>query len=307
MPKRFTDSNEYRKPFVRSLKGPYKLLWNYLYHECDHAGIWTVDFEMAQFLLGTDMPVNKEDALKCFNNDEERIITLEAGKKWFIKPFIEFQYGELNPQNRVHHSIIQQLRKYKINLSLSEENKPLVRGFEGAKEKDKEIDKEKDNTGVQGENELLTTEIKTKILQIFHKKRFQDPLQEYEKFISHYSKTGWLDANSNKIKDPLSAAQFWDQKPSIGKKPDPVKVLTPNEAWQRLVTDFIEEVQTEEATTMVLDLKVIELKDKLLLVQVKSKESIDLLENKYFTQFSSCFKKHFPEGYNLNYKLTPNT
>jgi hypothetical protein len=133
MAKRFTDTNKYKKPFIRGLQGAYKLLWDYLYHDCDHAGIWIIDFEIAQLYIGFDMPVNKSDALKYFNADEKRIIEIDGGKKWFIKSFIEFQYGILNPENRVHNSILKELQKYKLD-------KGLVSSLQGAMDKDKDKD-----------------------------------------------------------------------------------------------------------------------------------------------------------------------
>jgi hypothetical protein len=114
MAKRFTDTNKYKKPFIRGLQGAYKLLWDYLYHECDHAGIWIVDFEIAQLYIGKDMPVNAVDALKYFNTDEKRIIEVDKGSRWFIPSFISFQYGELNELNRAHGSVIAILRKYNL-------------------------------------------------------------------------------------------------------------------------------------------------------------------------------------------------
>jgi hypothetical protein len=120
------------------LPGAYKLLWDYLYHAGDHAGVWIVDFEITQIYLGQDMPVNKEDALKYFNQDEERIIELNHGSKWFIPSFIEFQYGILNENNKVHHSILQIFKKHNIDF------KGLGRGLHSPKDKDKEMDKDKD-------------------------------------------------------------------------------------------------------------------------------------------------------------------
>lgn len=137
MAKRFTDSGKYKNKFIRSLQGPYKLLWDYLYHDCTHAGIWTVDFEIAQIYLGKDMPVNHDDALKFFNEGEERIKVLKGGEKWLIVPFLDFQYGKLNPENRVHKSVITELEKYiKIKVLLSPSK--------GAKDKDKVKDKDKE-------------------------------------------------------------------------------------------------------------------------------------------------------------------
>ena len=140
MSKRFTDTEKYKKPFLRGLQGPYKLLWDYLYHSCDHAGIWIVDFQIAQIYLGEDMPVNREDALKYFNVDEVRIIEINQNK-WFIKSFIDFQYGQLNEKNRVHFSVIQILKNYDL---LDIENKVLTSPLQGVKDKDKSKDKDKD-------------------------------------------------------------------------------------------------------------------------------------------------------------------
>jgi hypothetical protein len=152
MSKRFTDTDKYKKPFFRLLQGPYKLLWDYLYHDCDHAGIWIVDFEIAQLYLGQDMQVNKIDALKFFNNGEIRIIEFDCGKKWFIKPFIEFQYGELSPENRAHNSVIKALNKYKINIK---KIRPLIAPFKGAKDKDKDKDMVKDMDIKEGFGEIF--------------------------------------------------------------------------------------------------------------------------------------------------------
>lgn len=139
MSKRFTDTDKYKKPFIRGLQGAYKLFWDYLYHDCDHAGIWIVDFDIAQIYLGKDMIVNKEDSLKYFNSDEIRIIEIDNGKKWFIPSFIKFQYGELSPENRAHNSVIRILKEQK----LFDDIKGLTRPLQGCKDKDKEKDTDK--------------------------------------------------------------------------------------------------------------------------------------------------------------------
>ncbi len=141
MAKRFTDTNKYRKPFIRGLEGPYKLLWDYLYHDCDHAGIWIVDFTIAQIYIGDDMPINKKNALKYFNDGEIRIVEFNHGSKWFIPAFIEFQYGKLNENNRAHNAVILILQKYNL---LGKLNKPLRSSLKGAMDKDKDKDKDMD-------------------------------------------------------------------------------------------------------------------------------------------------------------------
>lgn len=149
MAKRFFDTDKYKNHFIRSLKAPYKLLWDYILCDCNHAGIWIVDFEAAQLYLGKDIKLNEKDALCFFNADKTRIIPIDNGLKWFIVPFVEFQYGELNENNRAHNSVICMLRKYDLldaNLSIIQKEapyKPLTTPIEGCKDKDK--DKDKDN------------------------------------------------------------------------------------------------------------------------------------------------------------------
>lgn len=146
MGKRFADTNKYKKPFIRSLPGAYKLLWDFLYLDCDHAGIWIVDFDVAQTYIGLDMPVSRETAVKFFNKDEDRIHEFDNGKKWLIIPFIEFQYGRLSEKNKALNSVISILRKHgflddALNLKI-----PPSGSLQGAKDKvkEKEMDKEED-------------------------------------------------------------------------------------------------------------------------------------------------------------------
>jgi hypothetical protein len=144
MAKRFTDTNKYKTAFFRSLPGPYKLLWDFLYHDCDHAGIWIVDFEIAQIRIGVDMQVKEPIALELFNKDEQRVISIDNGKKWFVPGFIEFQYGHLSTTNRAHSRVIGLLKKYGLLNELLEveiKNKPDASPLQGAKEEEEEKEK----------------------------------------------------------------------------------------------------------------------------------------------------------------------
>lgn len=131
MAKRFTDTDKWKKPFIKGLQAPYKLLWFYILDDCDHAGIWIVDLEVAGLRCGFDY--DEKDVLKNFNGQVE---VLKGGTVWFIRDFIEFQYGDLNPANRAHNSVINRLNKYKI--------KPLTSPLKGAKDKDKDKDMDMD-------------------------------------------------------------------------------------------------------------------------------------------------------------------
>jgi hypothetical protein len=118
MPKRFTDTDKWKKPFIRGLQGAYKLFWLYLLDDCDHAGIWQVDFDVAQIRTG-----EKLDEKKAIELLGDRVEVFDNGSKWFLKDFIFFQYGELNEKNRLHLSVINILTKHKIG-----PYKPLPRG-----------------------------------------------------------------------------------------------------------------------------------------------------------------------------------
>ena len=141
MAKRFSDTDLFKKKFVRGLQGAYKLLWIYIYHDCNHAGMWEPDFEVASLRIGFN--VTEQIAKEQFG---EKIVLIENGDKWFIPSFIEFQYGKLNVENRAHNSVIQILEKHGI--------KGLISPLQGAMDMDKDKDKEKDKEkGLLGETE----------------------------------------------------------------------------------------------------------------------------------------------------------
>lgn len=140
MAKRFTDSEKWEKPFLRGIKAPYKLLWLYILDTCNHAGIWNVDIEVAQIRIGEKIILI--DAIKYFQN---RIVLLDGGEKWFIIDFIEFQYGELNPTNRAHNSVILILNKYNLldnELKIKPLTSPLQCAMDKDMDKDMDMDKE---------------------------------------------------------------------------------------------------------------------------------------------------------------------
>ena len=127
LPKRFTDSDKWKKKWFRCLSNDHKVFWIYVLDQCDHAGIWEVDFEAAEFFCSG---IDESEIRQVFNKQYQEI---DNGKRWFLKDFVDFQYGTLNENNRAHLSVINILLKYKLI-----ENKGLISPLQGYKDKDKD-------------------------------------------------------------------------------------------------------------------------------------------------------------------------
>ncbi len=140
MAKRFIDTGLFQKVWFRKLSPEMKAVWLYLFTNCDHAGIIDADYELLSFMVGAEI---KDIG---FNGN-----VIEIKDKWYLTKFVEFQYGKLNPDNRVHQSVINRLNKFELlniqSMQIDPElhqNKPLISPLQGCKDKDKDKDKEKD-------------------------------------------------------------------------------------------------------------------------------------------------------------------
>lgn len=129
MAKRFTDTKKWAKEHFADLPTKMKLVWIYLCDNCDHAGVWDVNLRLMSFQIGEKIELN--DIKTAFSSKIQFI----SPTKIFIPDFLAFQYGRLNPDNRVHKSVIDRLQKEGAS-------KALRRALEGAKDKDKDKDKD---------------------------------------------------------------------------------------------------------------------------------------------------------------------
>lgn len=131
MSKRFTATEKWQDPWFCRLSERDRLFWLFLLDSCDHAGIWQVN----ELVVQAYFPGYLLDPSKFA--DRIRIITPE---KWFIRKFISFQYGELNPDSRPHASVLERLRKEGVSKGLAKGMHTLM-DKDKAKEKDKAKDK----------------------------------------------------------------------------------------------------------------------------------------------------------------------
>jgi len=105
MTRRYTESEKWKDTWFRKLSPDEKLLLLYLYDECDIAGFWEIDVELASFQIGlsSSVIVNAIDALR-------RACEINGSHLW-VKRFIRYQQPSypLNPENNAHKGIIQRL------------------------------------------------------------------------------------------------------------------------------------------------------------------------------------------------------
>jgi len=127
MAKRFTATEKWQDPWFCSLTTQDKLFWLYLLDNCNHAGIWQVNWPLVKFhIKGYRFnPATFEGRIKSVNHS-----------KWYISKFVDFQYGNLNPSNRAHQSVLSLIEKEGAS-------KGLASSLLGAMDKDKDKDKVK--------------------------------------------------------------------------------------------------------------------------------------------------------------------
>jgi hypothetical protein len=179
MAKRFIDTTIWtQNKWFRKLKPKDKLLWFYLFSNCDNVGVWEEDFELASFIIGEEF--TKEEVNKSFGDR----IKWFCPKKIWIVDFCNFQYGflyEENIKNKPHQSYIALLKKHSLWI---EYVKTIQSHKEKDTDKDKDIDKDKEKdfidkivskfVEIHGEYEVVNRgkerEMAGKILGIYKKK-----------------------------------------------------------------------------------------------------------------------------------------
>ena len=107
MAKRFTSTMKWNEDWFLDLSLANKLFWIYICDNSDHAGVFKPNKRVFELLVSSK--INIKDFLEVVNRDKNRIMVLANGR-WYLTGFIEFQYGpKLNPNNRVHKSILKVL------------------------------------------------------------------------------------------------------------------------------------------------------------------------------------------------------
>lgn len=110
MPKRLINTEIWETPWFQQLPPRLKALWDYVWCQCDCAGIWPPNLRQASFLIGED--VSEADIIH-FSSE---IVHLRDGK-WFVPSFISVQYNRLiNPGCRLHRGVLARLKDNGIQM-----------------------------------------------------------------------------------------------------------------------------------------------------------------------------------------------
>jgi len=229
MAKRFTESSKWQDSWFRKLKSEHKLFWIFLLDNCDNAGLWEYDLELASFYI--DAELNEKEINEIF---KERVFYISG--KWFIPKFIEFQYGKLNENSKPHLSVINKLKKYNLIDENNEIIIPLIKGMgkgihtlkdkEMDNERDTVIDKEKSKAKIKksSKNPILFTES-----EFYDKKVFMQAFENEDYIIfdsSYYYETilNWSESGLKKKINWIATARGWalrdlkDGKPKLKKQ-----------------------------------------------------------------------------------------
>ena len=125
---RFFDTNFYKSPFVRGLKGACKGLYSFIICDCKASGIWPKDLQVASLYVGFNIT---EKDFEIFIKSG-KAIDLKDGN-FFFPDFIEHQYPKgLSDKNPAHINIILDLKKYRL---IDENLKVLPSPLKGTKVK----------------------------------------------------------------------------------------------------------------------------------------------------------------------------
>ena len=182
MAKRMTDTDKWKKRFIRELKPKHKLLWLYILDDCNHAGIWEIDLDVASIRVGE--AVGYKD-LDVFGS---KIIMFDNNEKCFIPDFIDFQYGELNPNSNVHKSVILLLSRYNLEGYMKGTQTPPEPIIDKPAKRFKKPTVEDVSLYCQSRNNLV----------------------DAEKFFDFYSSNGWK-VGKNAMKDWKAAVRTWEK------------------------------------------------------------------------------------------------
>lgn len=122
MANRFLETNYFKSPFVKKLKGELKSFYSFIICDCTPSGIWFLDLDAAKHYTGFEITLSDFESHFVQTGKAVKI----APDKYFFPDFIEHQYpGGLSDNNKAHKNILAELRKFNL---LNDNNLPKKEG-----------------------------------------------------------------------------------------------------------------------------------------------------------------------------------
>jgi len=154
MAKRYTDTEKWKDDWFVSLNNDYRIIWQWLLDNCNHAGICKRSIKLLNFMCNTKAT---EDELIL--EMEGRLIIKD--NIWFIPKFLKFQYSTLKSNKPVIVSIVKELKTNNLLNLIPESfgndyiivNESLDNDSIIIKDKDKDMDMVKDKSNYKNEKE----------------------------------------------------------------------------------------------------------------------------------------------------------
>jgi hypothetical protein len=145
--KRFTGTEKWNKVWFQDLTPRLKCFWVFLCENADCAGVWEPNFRQASLQIGEAVA---ESDVEAFSG---RVEKLPSGKFW-IRDFLDFQYGALSANCPAHKPIFRTLAKHSLTVSglpvntlLEKENRVFNRVSNTLQETETEREKDKEKEG----------------------------------------------------------------------------------------------------------------------------------------------------------------
>ena len=142
MAKRFTDSLKWNDDWYISLTNEYKVVWQWLLDNCNHAGICKRSMALLNLMCKTN--IKEDEMIKVMDG---RIIKIE--NNWFIPKYLKFQYSTLLSEKPAVISVVKELFSANciklIPESFGNDYKIIGKSFEHHLRIVKDKDKDKDN------------------------------------------------------------------------------------------------------------------------------------------------------------------
>lgn len=203
MSKRFTETGKWDDPWYASLPFKHKLAWEYMLSKCDNAGVWSPNFALADFQIGTK--IDWDEFLKSLGA-KVRVIRSD---KWWIPAFIRFQYGRLSDQARVHLSVLRLLESHGL---LSAYNQWVSDGIamgSGSHPDGIAIPQEQRQEKEQGqEQDTAGRSLPPSVPDVSAYGREIGFAIDAQKFCDFYASKGWM-IGKNKMKDWRACVRTW--------------------------------------------------------------------------------------------------